>query len=384
MNKNIKYLLLSSVLFAFIFIGQTALAETNEFSQKNLSGGACGASSQGICKSACAPYDEIIDSTTSSGQSTCIASEMCCVSTKCSLNTSGIGTCKSSGSCAYGSVGIYTSDCTPPSVCCVVPNTAPGVNTSGTEVNLPSITPTSGTNVFTNDQTSGTETTGGNTSPLVPCEGFDCSLCSFFTLIKNIINLLIELTFAFAGGFIVWGAIEIMIAGGDEKKVSEGRGRITVAIYGVAISLGAWLIVGTLLQILTNSSSVLPWNKIECSSSPLNLAPVQLYSDSACINKGGYCQDSSAIQCAGTYTDGCNASSRNNKNVKCCVLDKNPLFVDIKKDEAVLSCSELSKRLDGPTECVAEAVAGTNPTKYVQRLTEGSCPSGLYCYQVKK
>ncbi|TSC96488.1 MAG: Uncharacterized protein Athens071426_99 [Parcubacteria group bacterium Athens0714_26] len=102
---------------------------------------------------------------------------------------------------------------------------------------------------------------------LVPCgdSGDNCTVCDFFVLVKNIINWMINVSFALAGGFIAWGAFDIMIAGGDEKKMTAGREKITTAVIGLAIVLGAWLIVGTVMQILSGSPSVLPWSTIQCN-----------------------------------------------------------------------------------------------------------------------
>jgi len=312
MNKKIKYLLLGSILLmGFVFVNNTVLA----------TGTACGVSSEGVCKVACDPYDEIYMGDLTKSGSVCATSpdgisEQCCIKTRCTSNNIGFGECKSSNSCDYGSVGIYTSDCVPPSICCVLPKSS-GMET-GNEIISP-ITNTESTDIFTGeDKTNSTEDGTG----LVPCSGMDCSLCDIFILLKNLINLFTELVFAFAAAFIVWGAIEIMIAGGDEKKVVSGRGRITTAVIGVSLALGAWLLVGTVLQILTDSPSKLPWNKIECSSKPLSLPRVETGSDIACLNKGGSCLDKNLVPCNnGKYEPGLCLSSKNaaSASIQCCV-----------------------------------------------------------------
>ncbi len=274
MNKYKKFLLAFSILLTFVFIGNFVSAQTvvDQVKETVFSGSACGISSEGKCKQSCDPYDEIYtsDPVTRSG-SVCLYPEICCISTKCTSNSTGFGSCKSSSACNYGSIGINTSDCAPPKLCCVLPKE------TGMQVGQQTITPINqgGTDVFTGEDT---QTAGqtvipaeGKTGGLVPCLGVDpvtgqrdCTLCDVFKLIKNLINLFIQITFALAGGFIVWGAIEIMVAGGDEAKVKAGRERVTTAIYGIVIVLVAWLFIGTVLQILTDSSSVLPWNKINC------------------------------------------------------------------------------------------------------------------------
>jgi len=248
MNKKVKYLLLCSLLLAgFIFIMQSA-----SVSADLLAGGGCGSfAGEGKCRPSCDPYDEVYIS--NSGSSGCLEKETCCIPTKCSNNNIGFGKCRSSGSCNSDVIGIWTSDCTPPSICCVDNLKATGGNMQVVG-DIPS------------DSFLGKEDSAPSykTTSLVPCSGPDCSLCDIFVLIKNLINLFVELTFALAGVFIVWGAIEIMVAGGDEAKVKAGREKVTTAIYGIVIVLIAWLFIGTVLQILTGSSSVLPWNKIQC------------------------------------------------------------------------------------------------------------------------
>ena len=316
MNKNIKYLAFFSVLVVFAFFSNSALA----------TGSACGVSSEGICKNACDPFDEIYvgDFGTKSG-SICPTSpegvsEQCCIPTKCESNTIGFGSCESGSSCDYGYVGINTSDCAPPNLCCVLPKT-PGMQV-GDEVESPLLNTIEKTDIFTGGQ----EGSGDDDSMifgLVPCNGPDCSLCDIFVLIKNLINFFTQLVFALATGFIVWGSIEIMIAGGDEKRVSSGRERITISIYGIALALSAWLLIGTVLQILSDSPSVLPWNKIECSSKPIVLPKVtNPGTDNACTSKGGTCQNKQNVACEnGTYEAGLCLSPKyvNDKNVQCCV-----------------------------------------------------------------
>ena len=92
-----------------------------------------------------------------------------------------------------------------------------------------------------------------------------CNLCSFLELVKTLINFAIQITFAFAGLFITIGAFVIMTAGGSETRVSEGKKMMTTAIIGMVIMLTAWLILGTVIQILTGSPSKLPWTEIKCT-----------------------------------------------------------------------------------------------------------------------
>ena len=315
MQKNLKYFAVAAIFGGLIFAANIVSAQN----LPGTGGGACGTTGQGICKPVCNPFDEIGSGPASgSGSGPCIASETCCVPTRCNSNNIGLGKCDSVSSCAYGEIGINTSDCVPPRLCCVLSKGGDGAQV-GEVSPVGGIQPVSEKeNVFTG-QTG--ETSSGDAGGLVPCTGLDCTLCDLLTLIKNIINFLIAASFALAGGFVVWGGIEIMIAGGDEKKVSSGRGRITTAVIGVAIALGSWLFIGTLLQVLTNSPSALPWNKIQCSSKGLQLKNAT-GTNAACTALGGNCQDKIAT-CDGTYQTGkCNAPGYTSANIQCCVPKK--------------------------------------------------------------
>ncbi len=92
-----------------------------------------------------------------------------------------------------------------------------------------------------------------------------CNLCSFLELVKTLINFAIQISFAFAGLFITWGAFVIMTAGGSEERVKDGRKMVTTAVIGMVIMLSSWLILGTVIQVLTGSPSKLPWTEIKCT-----------------------------------------------------------------------------------------------------------------------
>ncbi len=250
MLKKIQYLALTVLLAGFVFTTGNALA----------AGSACGDHGQGKCKVSCGPYDEVISSNACIIENRDVmgykeSAEQCCIPTTCSFNNIGIGECKT-GSCGSGYVGMNTSDCLSPKICCVNP-----IGKPGSQVN-PNPTTVSPGNITTEGDNSSEKSWAG----LVPCQGADCTLCDFLKFLQNLITYFTELIFALAGGFIVWGAVEIMTSGGSEERVKEGKNRVTIAITGIAIALAAWLFIGTVFQLLTNSSSKIPWNEIECSS----------------------------------------------------------------------------------------------------------------------
>ena len=86
---------------------------------------------------------------------------------------------------------------------------------------------------------------------------------------------MLELSVVFAGLFFAWGAFVIMTARDSEAQVTKGREIATTAVYGAVIALGAWLIIGTVMQIISGSSSKLPWSEINCVIERTSVAPAQ-------------------------------------------------------------------------------------------------------------
>ena len=84
----------------------------------------------------------------------------------------------------------------------------------------------------------------------------------------NIINLLTQVALSLAVLMMVWGGIQLAIAGGSEEKVAEGKKTLTQAVIGLAIVLASWLIINELLKLLagtTGNTNFLPWNQITCT-----------------------------------------------------------------------------------------------------------------------
>ena len=154
---------------------------------------------------------------------------------------------------------IYTQT-NPPVTNTPAPTPAPTTQTTASQ-------PTQTTSNTAN-QRGQTAASSGNSGGLVQCGNPGqpaCNICSLLALIQILINYAIDLAFAFAGLFIAWGAFVIMTAGGSEEKVKKGKEVMTTAIVGLVIMLSAWLILGTVLQVLTGSATKLPWTSITCT-----------------------------------------------------------------------------------------------------------------------
>lgn len=100
---------------------------------------------------------------------------------------------------------------------------------------------------------------GGPTGPVGPC-----SLCDGIIVMRNLITFGFELVFSISTGMIAWGAIELMAAGGNEKRLEAGKKRMTSAIIGIVIAVAAWTIVNTVLSVFSTSGVAAPWSSITC------------------------------------------------------------------------------------------------------------------------
>ncbi|MCL4399836.1 pilin, partial [Patescibacteria group bacterium] len=149
-----------------------------------------------------------------------------------------------------------------------------------------------------------------------------CDFCDAIIVVKNIIDLLLQVSLIIATIMIVVGGITIMIAGGSEPNIKKGKNMITKAITGVIIALVSWTIVGTVVQFLSGNPS-LPWNQISCTHNPqipvlTGLPPLQNASTTyakVSINDGTYVCSKSGQSCVDIDGTFC-------ANEPCMTIDK--------------------------------------------------------------
>ncbi len=96
------------------------------------------------------------------------------------------------------------------------------------------------------------------------------SLCDIFKTIQNVIYFAMTVAlFAIAPVFIVVGGIMMLMAGGSPERFKKGGKIVSGTFIGLAIVLGAFLIVNTFLYILGNpKGSGVSWPNITCSVQP--------------------------------------------------------------------------------------------------------------------
>lgn len=92
-----------------------------------------------------------------------------------------------------------------------------------------------------------------------------CEWCDAVKVTANIVDFLTKLAFGVSALFIAVGAILIMVSGANEERYKMGKNAVTNAIYGLVITLSAWLIVNTIVNILApGDGNFLPWSEIQC------------------------------------------------------------------------------------------------------------------------
>lgn len=88
--------------------------------------------------------------------------------------------------------------------------------------------------------------------------------CDLLYVVQNVIQLMFQLSIVLAVAYSIFGAFLIMTARGNEDTVGKGRGAITAAVTGLAISLTAWLLIDSLINILGGNASIGAWNQLSC------------------------------------------------------------------------------------------------------------------------
>lgn len=77
----------------------------------------------------------------------------------------------------------------------------------------------------------------------------------FITILKAIVRFLIIISVPITAVMIIYGAYQIMFAGGDTEKVTTGKRTILYAVAGFTIIILAWSIVAIIQNIIGVSVS---------------------------------------------------------------------------------------------------------------------------------
>jgi len=100
-----------------------------------------------------------------------------------------------------------------------------------------------------------------NAAGLVPCSGSDCTICSLFVGVKNIVNFLtVDIAMPLAVVILIYGGVMLLTSGESETRREKGKKALWHAVWGLLIVFAAWLIIDTILGNLVDPG-YLPWNQ---------------------------------------------------------------------------------------------------------------------------
>lgn len=92
---------------------------------------------------------------------------------------------------------------------------------------------------------------------LVPCGGPGQPACTWnhlLQLVRNVINfLLFIIAIPLAVLLVAWGGVLILVSGTNPSNVNKGRTIIYQTLISLAIAFLAWLIVNTLIGVITGT-----------------------------------------------------------------------------------------------------------------------------------
>ncbi|MEZ4200671.1 MAG: pilin [Candidatus Paceibacterota bacterium] len=91
------------------------------------------------------------------------------------------------------------------------------------------------------------ETKGG----LVPCSGPDCTFNDVVRLANRVINFLVQLLVVLGTIALVISGFKLVTSGGDQAAMESAKKMFTNVVIGLIIVLAAWLIIDTVLKMLT-------------------------------------------------------------------------------------------------------------------------------------
>ncbi len=137
-----------------------------------------------------------------------------------------------------------------------------------------------------------------------------CTKCDLFLLLNNIMDFFmmgvmppVAVLFFMMAGFL------IMTSAGNSGKVEQGKKILKGTAYSVAVILGAWLVVNTILNSLVESKYVQDWFKFECYETVVTGGPLPTTTGSPIpTGPGGVCTYSGVNLC-GVKQVSCSNSS---------------------------------------------------------------------------
>ncbi len=92
---------------------------------------------------------------------------------------------------------------------------------------------------------------------IVPdCKGTECNGRDFLDMVGNLIKFLIGAVVSGSVLVFAWAGFMYMTAAGDTNKIQKAHGIFRKVIIGLLLALTAWLIVSTILKVLTKKGDL--------------------------------------------------------------------------------------------------------------------------------
>ena len=137
---------------------------------------------------------------------------------------------------------------------------------------------------------------------VVPCDGPGCRACDVVILGQNLLMWFIGIMASIIALMFAWGGMQMVMSAGNPGAVTQGREKMTNAVIGLVIILGAWLIVDTVLKVVMGGN-IGVWNEVECVANPSRTATPP---PSAVVGGGGGggAGNSSSISSAANQANG--------------------------------------------------------------------------------
>ncbi|MCA9360284.1 hypothetical protein H6785_01740 [Candidatus Nomurabacteria bacterium] len=116
---------------------------------------------------------------------------------------------------------------------------------------------------------------------LIPCEGTDCNSCHLVVLAENILGWLIGVMLVIFAITTAWAGFSLVTSGGNTSAKTEAKQKMTNALIGILIVMGAWLLVDTLMKsLLLGGEGELnnrPWSTLECIEQNDTVPPSKVF-----------------------------------------------------------------------------------------------------------
>lgn len=86
---------------------------------------------------------------------------------------------------------------------------------------------------------------------IVPCNGPDCSWSSLIELAKRILDFMITISIIIAALMFAYAGWLFFSDSGNSSNVQQGKKVFGAVVIGLVIVLTAWLVVNTIIDVLT-------------------------------------------------------------------------------------------------------------------------------------